>query len=143
MTYIIPLGGEEELRIDQVIRIMPDEPTELVIIPSSIELKQVKGSPTIEAFTTSEVSLETDAQGDYMPDVNITADAEFQITNEDQESLECVVYVDGSKYDGLGPLAVLKKDTVFQQFEIRALKGEEAYVGQFSGTMNFTVSYEE
>lgn len=145
MTYIIPLGGEEELRIDQVIRIMPDEPTELVIIPSSIELEQVKGSPTIEASTTSEVSLETDAQGDYMPDVNITADAEFQITNEDQESLECVVYVDGSKYDGSGPLAVLnkKKDTVSQQFEIRALKGEEAYVGQFSGTMNFTVSYEE
>ncbi len=144
VTYTIQVGAEQ-LKITQMVHVMPDEPTGLVIIPSSIELEQVKGSPTIEASTTSEVSLETDAQGDYMPDVNITADAEFQITNRDQESLECVVYVNGSKYDGSGPLAVLNKnrDVVSQQFEIRALKGDEGYTGEFNGTMNFTVSYEE
>ena len=144
VTYTIQVGAEQ-LKITQMVHVMPDEPTGLVIIPSSIELEQVKGSPTIEASTTSEVSLETDAQGDYMPDVNITADAEFQITNRDQESLECVVYVNESKYDGSGPLAVLNKnrDVVSQQFEIRALKGDEGYTGEFNGTMNFTVSYEE
>lgn len=138
--------GDGGISLTQIIHIqMPDEPTSLVIIPSEIELEEVKDSQTIEASQTSEVSLVPEAQGEYMRDVSVSVDPAFQITNEDQELLECVVYVNGSKYDGSGPLAVLnkKKDIVSQQFEIRALKGEEAYVGQFSGTMNFTVSYEE
>ncbi len=144
-NLVLPQGNGG-ISLTQIIHIqMPEEPTSLVIIPSEIELEEIKDSQTIEASQTSEVSLVPEAQGEYMRDVNVSVDPAFQITNEDQESLECVVYVNGSKYDGSGPLAVLnkKKDTVSQQFEIRALKGEEAYVGQFSGTMNFTVSYEE
>lgn len=143
VTYYYPVG-DEVLSITQTIRLVPEDgPISLVIIPSRIELGEEKNSQTVEASATDEISLVDEAQGENMYDVNVSADSTFQITNEEKESLDCVVYVNGTRYDGTGPLAVLNRNVVSQQFEIRALKSDFKAAGEFNGTMNFTVSYGE
>lgn len=141
-------GMEKEITV----HINPDEPTALVIIPKEIELEKTEGSRTVEASAESSVKVAPGLGADVVTeDITIMSDATFVIRNEEDDRLNCNIYVDGKKFggslvEGRCRLAVLNVSGKQEQaFEIRAMKDEQDpnTRGIYTGIMNYTVRYGE
>lgn len=129
------------------IRINPDDPTALVIIPKEIQLEKTKDNSYVEASAEASVEVAPGLGIDVVTgNIRVSSDDSFNIVNEKGNSLNCRVYVNDILYEKANPLAVLSLSGLQKQdFEVRAMKDEENLnvQGVYTGTMNFTVSYEE
>lgn len=141
------LGGNEKGNYTQDFTLVTyQEPSTLVLIPSSITLEKVKNDETIEALKEETISILSSTDTNvYEDNFYVKTDPSFPLLNtvNSDEWFTVQVYDQGNNMHTSkdSPLAILNSNTKSQRFYIKALKDVKRQNGIYQGTMNFIIGY--